>query len=95
MATIERTAYPRFKKNINSKELVEIYTPNHNEYELAHKVAKGEIQVLNFILMLKSFQRLGYFPKIEEIPIEVIKHIRTQLNITEEIDILLPERTRL
>lgn len=94
MATIERTAYPRFKKNINSKELVEIYTPNHEEIEVAHRVAKGEVQILNYILMLKSFQRLGYFPKIDEIPIEIVRHLSSQFNIISDMDISLPERTR-
>lgn len=94
MATIERTAYPRFKKNTNSKELVEIYTPNHEEIEVAHRVAKGEVQILNYILMLKSFQRLGYFPKIDEIPIEIVRHLSSQFNIISDMDISLPERTR-
>jgi len=93
VATIERTAYPRFKKNISSKELVEIYTPNHEEIEVAYRIAKGEVQILNFILMLKSFQRLGYFPKIDEIPIEIAKHLTSKLNITLDIDLSLPNRT--
>lgn len=94
MATIERTAYPRFNKNINSKELIQIYTPNNEEIEVAHRIAKGDVQILNFILMLKSFQRLGYFPKIHEIPMEIVKHLSSKLNITSDIDIVLPERTR-
>lgn len=93
MATIERTAYPRFKKNIGAKELVSIYTPNHEEIEIAHKSAKGETQVLNFILLLKSFQRLGYFPRIYEIPTEIVKHICLQLNITSDIELTIPNRT--
>jgi len=94
LATIERTAYPRLKKNISLKELVEIYTPNHEEIEVAHKVAKGEVQILNFILMLKSFQRLGYFPQIDEIPMEIVRHLSSKLNIISDIDLSLPERTR-
>ncbi len=93
MATIERTAYPRFKKNISAKELVEIYTPSHKDIEVAHKVTKGEIQVLNFILLLKSFQRLGYFPKISEIPIKIVKHLCLQLNITSDIELTITNRT--
>jgi TnpA family transposase/uncharacterized coiled-coil protein SlyX len=93
LATIERTAYPRFKRNIDAKELVQIYTLKHEEIEVAHRAAKGEIQVLNFILLLKSFQRLGYFPRIDEIPTEIIKHLRSQLNITSDMDLTLPNRT--
>ena len=93
MATIERTAYPRFKKNISAKELIEIYIPSHEEIEVAHKTAKGEIQVLNYILLLKSFQRLGYFPRIDEIPIEIVKYLSLQLNITSDIELAIPNRT--
>ncbi|MEG0672316.1 Tn3 family transposase [Clostridium sp.] len=93
MATIERTAYPRFKRNISAKELIEIYIPSHEEIEVAHKTAKGELQVLNYILLLKSFQRLGYFPRIDEIPIEIVKYLSLQLNITSDIDLVMPNRT--
>lgn len=93
MATIERTAYPRFKKNINVKELVKIYAPNHEEIQLAYQSAKGEIQILNFILMLKSFQRLGYFPKLEEIPKEIVKFISSQLKISLDAELIIPNRT--
>lgn len=93
MATIERTAYPRFKKNISKKELIKIYNLNSEEIEIAHRSAKGELQVANFILLLKSFQRLGYFPKINEIPIEIVKYICFQLKITPDIELNLPNRT--
>ena len=93
MATIERTAYPKFKKNISAKEFIEIYIPSHEEIEVAHKTTKGEIQVLNYILLLKSFQRLGYFPRIDEIPIEIVKYLSLQLNITSDIELAIPNRT--
>jgi TnpA family transposase len=93
LAAIERTAYPRFKKNISSRELVQIYTPSHEEIEVAHKAAKGTMQVLNYLLLLKSFQRLGYFPKIDEIPIEIVKYICSKLNISSDIELTLPNRT--
>ncbi|AJA46838.1 hypothetical protein CPAST_c07380 [Clostridium pasteurianum DSM 525 = ATCC 6013] len=94
MTTIERTAYPRFDKNINSKGIIKIYTPNHEEFELAHRIAKGQGQILNFIVMLKSFQRLGYFPKADDVPVEIIKYISSQLKIPLNTEFDLPERTR-
>ena len=44
--------------------------------------------------MLKSFQRLGYIPKVDEIPSEIIKYISSQLNVPSDIKFDLPERTR-
>jgi TnpA family transposase len=93
LAAIERTAYPRFKKNISAKDLIQVYTPTPEELEVAHKAAKGEIQVLNYLLLLKTFQRLGYFPKIDEIPTEIVNHISRKLNITADIEPIIPDRT--
>ncbi|NRB06137.1 MAG: hypothetical protein HRU34_01360 [Richelia sp.] len=35
---------------------------------------------LRFMVMLKSFQRLGYFPHPELVPIPVIKHLQSCLS---------------
>jgi hypothetical protein len=94
LTTVERTAYPRFDKNINSKSIIKFYTPNHEELELAHRIAKGQVQILNFIVMLKSFQRLGYFPKADDVPVEIVKYISSRLKIPSDIEFALPERTR-
>ena len=39
-------------------------TPEENQF--AHKVARGPVSVLSLLVMLKSFQRLGYFPRRDE-----------------------------
>nr|WP_255290531.1 DUF4158 domain-containing protein [Bacillus cereus] len=84
MTSIERTAYPRFKQNISKKELATIYTITHEENIFAHRVARGESSVFNCLVMLKSFQRLGYFPRPKDIPPMVIQHIRSCLSISDE-----------
>lgn len=91
--TVERTAYPRFNKNIGIKKLLKLYTPNLDEIKVSNKSAKGEMQVLNFSILLKSFQTLGYFPKINEIPTEIVKHLSIQFNISSEIIHTIPDRT--
>ncbi len=63
MTSIERTAYPRFKQNISKKELATIYTVTHEENIFAHRIARGESSVFICLVMLKSFQRLEYFPR--------------------------------
>ncbi|MGH0950877.1 Tn3 family transposase [Bacillus mycoides] len=87
MTSIERTAYPRFKQNISKKELATIYTVTHEENIFAHRISRGESSVFICLVMLKSFQRLGYFPRPKEIPTIVLQHIQSGLHIPDEVEI--------
>ncbi|AFU17217.1 Tn4652, transposase (plasmid) [Bacillus thuringiensis MC28] len=87
MTSIERTAYPRFKQNISKKELATIYTVTHEENIFAHRIARGESSVFICLVMLKSFQRLGYFPRPKDIPSIVLQHIQSCLHIPDEVEI--------
>ncbi len=84
MASIERTAYPRFKRYYTPNELDKIYTPTRLEIAFALKVTAGEENYFNLLVLLKVFQRLGYFPKITDIPLTIINHIRKVLDIQED-----------
>ncbi|MGC5328636.1 Tn3 family transposase [Brevibacillus sp. SYSU BS000544] len=86
MASIERTAYPRFKRNPSSKELHEVYAPTSDEIQFAHSVARGTVPVLSLLVMMKSFQRLGYFPRPKDIPIIIVSHIRSSLNLANDVE---------
>jgi TnpA family transposase len=86
LASIERTAYPRFKKRPTSKELSDVYSPTPEENQFARKVARGPISVLSLLVMLKSFQRLGYFPRPKDIPVEIVTHIQTCLNLSTSVE---------
>jgi hypothetical protein len=83
VASIERTAYPRFKRHYTSNELGEIYTPTRTEIAFALKVTTGEDNYFNLLVLLKVFQRLGYFPQIADIPLAIIDHIRAVLHLRE------------
>ena len=87
MASIERTAYPRFKRYYTVNELKEIYTPTLSEIAFGRTSTTGEDNYLNLIVLLKSFQRLGYFPKLSEIPDAVINYIRTFLQLPKNLDL--------
>lgn len=84
MALIERTAYPRFTQNLSTQELARLYTPTLHETDLVRKVTRGKDQSLACLVMLKSFQRLGYFPAPEEVPDAVVSHIRARLRLETE-----------
>lgn len=81
MASIERTAYPRFKRNLTKKELHRIYTPTWEETQFLHSIARGPENLLAAAVLLKSFQKLGYFPRADDIPKVIIEHIRHQIRL--------------
>lgn len=62
MTAIHETAYPRIRSNVTDKELEQIYTPSEEEFWFANKNTKAPAQRLGLLVLLKTFQRLGYFP---------------------------------
>lgn len=81
MASIERTAYPRFKKVVSERELHDVFTPTLDETEWATEVARFDGHLVMLVVLLKSFQRLGYFPRIADIPSAVTDHVTQQLDV--------------
>ena len=82
MSSIERTAYPRYpqKRTIDQNELHRSYTLTSEETTLVHKSSKMKQSRLSFAIQLKTFQRLGYFIELSDVPQEIIQHIRRSLN---------------
>lgn len=68
MASIERTAYPRFKKVLTGRELNEFYTPSEEEAMFGRTTVRGDVNLLCFVVLLKTFQRFSYFPPLQETP---------------------------
>ena len=85
MASIERTAYPQFKRNPVVRELVVAYTPTDAELTFIADNARQPGHRLILAILLKSFQRLGYFPAIDEVPAGVIRHLRNALRFRVQI----------
>ena len=52
MASIERTAYPRFKRNPLVKELEALYTPTKDELDFARAMARKAQPRLGLPLLL-------------------------------------------
>jgi TnpA family transposase len=94
LALIERTAYPRFGRDPSKSELARLYTPTFREIDLAKRTTHGEQQPLAFLVMLKSFQRLGYFPKDEEVPEAVVSHVRSRLALDNDALAVPSRRSR-
>lgn len=79
MPSVHETAYPRLKSSITPKELTDIYTPTPVEVELAERIAKGPAARLCFLLLLKTFQRLGYFIMLRDVGSQLVAHIASSL----------------
>jgi hypothetical protein len=95
LASIGRTAYPRFSGNPSAKELARLYAPTPRELDLTRRTTRGgAAQQLAFLVMLKSFRRLGYFPKPEAVPEAVVSHLRSRLGLPEDAPATPPERSR-
>lgn len=84
MASIERTAYPRFKRSPSARELETLYTPTADELSFARANARKAQPRFGLLLLLKSFQRLGYFPAVDDIPPSIVQHIRAAASIDAE-----------
>jgi hypothetical protein len=85
LASIERTAYPRFKRFLSARKLHVFYTPQPEEIEWARGVARSNEHLLAAMVQLKAYGRLGYFPDLNEVPELVVEHIRRNLRLPEHV----------
>ncbi len=86
MPSIQETAYPRFKSTLSPKELAAIYTPTPGELDFAKQVTTASHATrLGFVILLKTFQRLGYAVSTREIPPSIVQHLAavTQLHASK------------
>ena len=75
MPTIQETAYPRLKTHVSARDLAAIYTPTLDEQALAKQVTRGKAAHLGFLILLKTFQRLGYFMPVNQVPTAIVEHL--------------------
>lgn len=85
MTTLERTAYPTFKSSLTLTELDALYTPSAAEVAFAQAEARTRSGQLSVLVLLKTFQRLGYFPVTAAIPASIIQHLRAHLQLRDSI----------
>jgi TnpA family transposase len=85
MTSIERTAYPRFKRSTSARELREAFTPTDDETLWARGLTRTPSHLLGLVVGLKSFQRLGYFPKPDQVPAAVVDHLRDHLQLPGDV----------
>jgi TnpA family transposase len=74
MASIERTAYPRFRRVVSARELADL-TPTEDDIAWARQLSRSDEHLLALVLSLRCFARLGYFARSEEVPAVVVAHV--------------------
>jgi hypothetical protein len=85
VASVERTAYPRFKRLVSDRELAEFFTATAEDVEWARRRARTPGHVFALVVMLKACGRLGYFPKLETVPKPSVEHVRAQLCLPGDV----------
>lgn len=88
MASIERTAYPRFPRTLTLKDLQASFTPRAEEIEWASRYARRPDRCLSLLVLLKCFQFLRYFPAPEAIPSAVVEHVAATLGMQPTTNVL-------
>jgi hypothetical protein len=95
VTSIERTAYPRFKRFLSARELHVFYTPQPEEIAWARGQVRSDEHLLALMVQAKCFGRLGYFPRLEDVPDAVVGHIRRDLGLGEDVGAVYDsDRTR-
>jgi hypothetical protein len=85
LASIDRTAYPRFKRAVSVRELAEVFTPTPDEIAWARGKTQNQHHLLALLVQLKSYQRLGYFARLADVPAAVVGHVRGALELPEKV----------
>ncbi|WP_374776640.1 DUF4158 domain-containing protein [Streptomyces sp. NBC_01310] len=94
MTSIERTAYPRFKRLITAHELHLFFSPTSDELEWAADATDCDEHLLALLLMLKSYRRMGCFPALEDVPEMVVDFVRRAVELPEgTLPVYRAERT--
>lgn len=83
MTSIERTAYPRFKWLIRAHELHLFFAPTREEAAWVAERMDSDGHQLALLLALKSYQRMGRFPKADEYPEMVVDFVRRTVELPE------------
>jgi Tn3 transposase DDE domain/Domain of unknown function (DUF4158) len=81
MASIARTAYPRFTSVLTAHELEELYCPTEEDLAFVYKRAENPAQQLTLLARLKCHQHLGYLPTVDEIPNSIRIYLCQQLRL--------------
>jgi Domain of unknown function (DUF4158) len=84
MASMARTAYPRFKAALSAPELQTLYAPTEEERAFVAPHTRTATPQLTLLTLLKCHQSLGYLPAFETIPAYIRQYLCHQLSLAPE-----------
>ncbi len=85
MPTLADTAYPRLRASPDDTELANAFTPSPEELAFAAKRTRQPGPRLALIVMLKTFQRLGYFVQPSDVPPPILAHVATRTGLIHSV----------
>jgi hypothetical protein len=71
----------------------EPYTPTVEDLGLVRGSARGPTTTLTAMVLLKSFHRLGYTPRLQDVPFAIIGHVRSCLRLPSDTALDVTPRT--
>src|SRR6202051_2077389 len=75
MISPDDTAYPVLTASPSATELTEAYTPDLFELKFAEERTREAGPRVALLVLLKTFQRLGYFAQLAEVPQSIVRHV--------------------
>jgi hypothetical protein len=69
------TAYPVLKPNPSERELNDISIPTLWELAFVGDRTREPVPTIGLLLLLKTFQRIGYFVRLDAVPPAVVRHV--------------------
>lgn len=85
MTWIQRTAYPRLPRTVSVRDFDEVFRPTEDEVEWTRGRTQSDAHLLGLMLLLKCFQRLSYFPRLDTVPTVLVDQLRVSLGIPETV----------
>jgi hypothetical protein len=81
MTAVHETAYPRMRSSLTDTELQALYTPTPDDLAFIERATKSTVAAFGGLLLLKTFQRLGYFLAFDDVPPRLLRHLATATGV--------------
>jgi Domain of unknown function (DUF4158) len=81
MTAIHETAYPRIRSQLSDKELETLYTPTPDDLTFVQQATKSSVAAFGGIVLLKTCQRVGYFPAFDTLPPRLIQYLAATMGL--------------
>lgn len=81
MPRLSDTAYPRLSSQPTVQKLASLYTPTEDEQAFAQRMTRKPAHRLGLLILLKTFNRLGYAVLLAEVPESIVSHITAKAEL--------------